>query len=37
MKICFIDQMSKIKTYSFNISAKIAINGISAPKIEYLS
>ena len=37
MKICFVDQMSKIRTYTFNISAKKAVYGISAPKIEYLS
>lgn len=37
MKICFINKMSKIRTYTFNISAKKAVYGISASKIEYLS
>ena len=37
MKNCFIDQMSKIRQISFNISAKKADNGISASKIKYLN
>lgn len=35
MKNYFIDSMSKIRQYSFNISAYFAVSGISASKIEY--
>lgn len=35
MKNYFVDNMSRIRQYSFNISAYFAVNGISASKIEY--
>lgn len=37
MKNYYIDPISKIRQYSFNISAKITVNGISASKIQYYS
>ena len=37
MKTYFVNQMCKIRQYSFNISAKITVNGISASKIQYYS
>ncbi|MGL5311754.1 MAG: hypothetical protein ACRC92_00765 [Peptostreptococcaceae bacterium] len=37
MKNYFVDQMLIIRQYSFNISAKNAVNGISASKIKYYS
>lgn len=36
MKNYYIDQISKIRQYSFNISAYKANNGISPSKIKYL-
>lgn len=36
MKTWFIDQMSEVRRVSFNISAKMQKNCISASKIEYL-
>lgn len=37
MKICFINQIIKIRQISFNISAKKAVNWISTSKIKYLN
>ena len=36
MKTYFVNQMCKIRQYSFNISAYKANNGISPSKIKYL-
>ncbi len=37
MKLCFIDQMSKVREVNFNISARKAIYGISTSKIKCLN